>query len=192
MCPRNVLRHARNDPALSAGGGNRPERFPSPDRNGQPSRNLPGGSPRDVAMEDPSGPAEPLELGAKLLTDRDRAVLAAGAADRDREVAPVFTAVLRQQVGEEIGQPRQDLRIVLLALEEIDDLRLLAGLLPETRNEVGVRQEADVEQEVGAVRDSPLEAEAHQRDDHPRLAARVRGELAEDLAADLVDRPFAR
>ena len=39
---------------------------------------------------------------------------------------------------------------------------------PQRRHEVRVRQEADVEQQVGVDRHAVLEAEAEERDDQPR------------------------
>src|SRR6185436_5772630 len=101
------------------------------------------------------------------LTDRDRAVPAGRTSDGYREVTAGFVAVLRQQERQEIGQAVRQLGVVGLGVEESHDLVVLAGLLPQAGNEMRIGQETDVEQQVGAVRNASLEAEADQVYRHP-------------------------
>src|SRR5688500_12190623 len=150
------------------------------------ARALPG----DVAVADLGVPAGLAQPAREALDDGDGAVPAAGAADRHREVAAVLGAVARQQVEQQIGEPRHQLVVIRLGVEVRDDPVVLAGERAQAGNEVRIGQEAHVEQQVRAGGDAVLEAEGDERELHLG-AARPRREGVEDLAADLVHVPLA-
>src|SRR3954471_8227907 len=122
---------------------------------------------------------------AEVLGDRDRAVPAAGAADRDREVRLAFGDVLRQQEVEQRDDALVELGEAPVALDVGDDARVVAGQRPERRLVVRVGEEAHVEHEVGVAGGAVLEAEALERDRQARRR-RAREELVGDLAAQHV------
>src|SRR5215203_5882915 len=102
------------------------------------------------------------EVPADAVGDGDRAVAAAGAADRDRQVA----LALGDVGGYEELQQRQQAPIELARLGSLLDV--VADLLvhPGHRSQlvvvVGVGEEADVEGEVGVPRRAVLETEGEQ------------------------------
>ena len=100
----------------------------------------------------------------QALDDGDRTVAAAGAADRHREIAAVLAAVTRQKIAQQVREPRHELLGVRLPVEIRPHRPRPARSAPQAGHEVRVRQEAHVEQQVGAVRDAVLEAEADQGD----------------------------
>src|ERR1051326_9159980 len=111
------------------------------------------------------------QVVAEALGDGDAAVLAAGAADADREVALHLAAVLRREIGHEVEEAGVEVVVFRLFLEVRDHLGVEAGLRPQLLDEVRVRQEADVEQQVEVVRRLVLEPERDHGDQHARLVA---------------------
>src|ERR1035438_8710365 len=89
-----------------------------------------------------------------LFGNQYRAVLASGAAERDGEVALAFANVMRDQVNQQLRNPRDK----FLGLREGQDvarhLRVAPGERTELRNKVGIGQEAHVEHQVGVFRDA--------------------------------------
>src|ERR1700704_4081896 len=70
---------------------------------GRESTNRGGGLfPLDVPVDDGAGIALLLQEAGDLIRDHHRAVLAAGAADRDRQVVTALTDVAREQELEEV------------------------------------------------------------------------------------------
>src|SRR5215210_7919322 len=139
-------------------------------------------------MNDPRRPTARFQLAPEQLADGDRAVPSARAADRDRYVAPVLPAVPGEQEEDQVGETFHHFFIVRLAQEVLLHRFVLPRLLPQTRDEMRVREEPHVEEQVRSIRDAVLEAEAYQGDYHSGLLARIGGELPVDLAADLVHR----
>ena len=101
---------------------------------------------------------------------------AAGAADRDREVALALRHVGGYEELEERHQAAVELAGLGLGLDVAADLLVEAGQGPQLVDVVRVGQEADVEGEVGVARRPVLEPEGLQR----------QGELALVLGAEQV------
>src|SRR5262245_24922578 len=101
----------------------------------------------DVAMRDPGGPAAGLEQLADRLHCCDRAVLAARAPDRERQVALALPDEPGQKEREELVEPAQELLVLGHALEEFHDLAVAARLRLELLLEERVLEEPDVEHE---------------------------------------------
>src|SRR5438876_2306475 len=78
------------------------------------------GSSFEIAVHDLNRVTAGLEIRAEPLGDRDRAMLAARAADSDRQIASHFALITGQQVSHEIEQLRIE-RVVLRLLLEIVD-----------------------------------------------------------------------
>src|SRR5439155_702827 len=95
-----------------------------------------------------------------LLGDHHRPMMAARAAERDREIALAFTDVVRQQIDQKVGD----------ALDELDGLRersdiardfgIAAGKLLERWNVIGIGEEPDIENQVAIGRHAMAVAEA--------------------------------
>src|SRR5262247_3584708 len=83
------------------------------------------------------------------LGDEYRAVTAAGAADRDRDVALAFALEGRQQRLQERSERCEERRIGGVALDEAADLRIAAGERAQGRIIVRILQEPHVENQVG-------------------------------------------
>src|SRR4029079_11881164 len=104
------------------------------------------------------------ERRRQVLGDRDRAVPAAGAADRDHEVRLPFGHVLREQVLEQRQHVVVELLQPAVATDVVDDPLVEPGERAQVRLVVRVGQEADVEREVGVARRTVLVAERRERD----------------------------
>src|SRR5207253_2584795 len=89
------------------------------------------------------------ELLGQAVDDVHRAVLAAGASDRHREVAAVARLVLRHAAAHEARDVRHQRRHVGVGLEETDDLGIAAGEVAQARLPVGVGERPRVEHEIG-------------------------------------------
>src|SRR5579872_2130576 len=85
---------------------------------------------------------------AKLVGDHHAAMVSAGAAEGNSEIALPFLNVMRQEVDQEIGNTLDE----LLGLRERPDVARYAGVLPaeflERGNVVGVGQETNIEHQV--------------------------------------------
>jgi hypothetical protein len=103
-----------------------------------------------------------------VLRDRHGAVLAARAPDRDHEVRLALGLVARQEVVQQRLEVVVELLQVAVAPDVLDHPRVLAGQRLEVRDVVRVRQEPDVEGEVGVARRAVLVAEGLER--HRELA----------------------
>src|ERR1700679_3035731 len=77
------------------------------------------------------------------------AMLSAGAADADGEIAFAFVDVVRQKEGEHLGDLFKELAGLRELADVLCDLGMLAGELAELWDEVWVGKEAHVEDEVG-------------------------------------------
>ena len=86
-------------------------------------------------------------------------MLAAGAADRHRQIAAVVAHIAGQPVGNESTDVLDHPSDIGLALEELDDLGILSGQRTQLRVVVRVGQAAHVEHQVGVERNAVLEAE---------------------------------
>ena len=99
-------------------------------------------------------------MRGEVLGDRDRAVAAAGAADRDHEVGLALGHVLRQQVLQQRQHALVELLQAAVAPDVLDDPRVEPGERAQVGLVVRVGQEAHVEREVGVARRAVLVAEA--------------------------------
>ena len=72
---------------------------------------------------------------------------------------------MRDQEPQQVERVLQELVRRFRLVEERTHLAVAARVRPQRRHEVRVRQEPDVEQQVGVDRDAVLEAEAQDRDD---------------------------
>src|ERR1051326_4405239 len=116
------------------------------------------------------------QILAESLRDGDAAMLAAGAADADREVALHLLLVRRREIRDEIEEAFVEVSVLRLLLEILDDFGIEAGLRTQRFDEVWIRQEANVEKEIEVVWRLVLEAEADHGDQHRRL---VTGQVEE-------------
>src|SRR5438270_13141121 len=112
-------------------------------------------------------------------------MLSAGTSEGDRQIAFAFPNVMRHQVNQQLRDAIDEL-LRLRKLADIgSDLGMLAGQRPKLRNEMWIRQEAYIENQIGIVGHSVLESKAHTGNKN-RL---VRGsflELLNDVPAKLV------
>ena len=134
----------------------------------------------DVAVLDPQGHVlAPVEGAADPVGDGDRSVAPAGAADRDRQVALALGDVGRDQELEQRQQAAVELARLGAGLDVLADRLVEPGQGPQLVDVVWIRQEADVEGQVGVARRPVLETEGEQGE--RELAAAV---AAEQLLGD--------
>src|SRR2546428_7532098 len=74
-----------------------------------------------------------------------------------------YTTLFRSQELEKVLEVLEELPALRVAKDELPDPRVASVERPEARDEVRVRQEAHVEDEVGVERDAVLEPERHER-----------------------------
>ena len=115
------------------------------------------------------------------LGDRDRPVPAAGAADADGQVGLPFGDVLRDQELQQVQRVLQEVGGRLRPVQEAAHFLIAAGVRPQRRHEMRVRQEPHVEQQVGVDRNAVLEPEAQDRDDQPRAGRAAARDAGEDV-----------
>ena len=130
-----------------------------PDAGGQPAPEV--HAPVELPVEDRDR-AEVLvaQPAGELLGDDDRAVIAAGAADRDGQARLALGDVGRDRELEELDEEVEEACRDRLAEHEGPDLVGQPGERPQLGDVERVLHEADVEDEVGLERHAVLEAEA--------------------------------
>src|SRR5450631_1627860 len=125
---------------------------------------------RAVSMCDFHAISRAAKMFADFLGDHDGAVLAAGAAERDRQVALALVDVVRQQE-EQIGNSARD---ELASLRKRADVLGNAGIAacqrPELGDEMRVGQKAYVGHHIGVLREALPESEADTR--HQNFSSR--------------------
>src|SRR5580765_1602875 len=144
-----------------------------------------------VSVHDDDGEAVVPEIPAQGLGHHDRAMMAPGAPDRDREVGLPF--------GDEAGNGRvqegsdafDEGGVRVLCLHVLLDPRVGPGQRAELGDPVRIREEPDVELHVGVPGRPELEAEGHDRDLDPLFRGRIRERLT-DPVAELVRREPGR
>src|SRR5258706_1979488 len=149
-------------------------------------------SPRlELPMEHGDRPMAPgLEASRELLGDDDRAVIAAGAADPDREPALAVGLHRRDRELEEVLDELQELVGPGLIEDEFAHRLGQARVLAQLGHVVRVLQEASVEDDVGLDRDPELVAERDELDRHPiRLEI---GQAREQALAQVAQRQGRR
>src|SRR5512140_387301 len=141
---------------------------------------------RLVTVRDPNGVPESGQVAREALGHVDGAVAPPRAADPDREVRAVLAPVIRETESQESVELTVEGLGLLAGFDESRHLRLPAREGPETRVEVRVREEADVEAQVERGRQAVLEPEGNERN---RQDAGVSGlaEVLRDGGAKLVD-----
>src|SRR5690348_9871196 len=114
-------------------------------------------------------------------------MLAAGAAERDRQIALAFADIVRHEIDEQFGNSINE----LFSLRELtnvgSDFGVLACQRTELRHEVRVRQKTNIEYQIGIAGHAVLEAEAHAGNENAVAAAFPILKLFEDVGAQLVD-----
>ena len=83
--------------------------------------------------------------------DRHGPVASPGTSDRHHEMRLPLGEVLREQEVEQRVQLLVERLELPLAVDELDDPRILSGERPEVAVVVRVREEADVEQQIGVL-----------------------------------------
>src|SRR5438093_2611979 len=104
--------------------------------------------PIEIAMQDRRREAALLEERAQLFDEGDRAVPAAGAADRHGQVRLALSLVARQQELEQLAQASQELLAFLPREDELPHPRIAPVERAEALDEVRVREESDGEDQV--------------------------------------------
>ena len=134
------------------------------------------------------GGREPLGLEerAELFDEDHRPVPPSGAAQRDGEVRLALALVERQEEGEQVFEPVHELAALRVFQDEFPHRRVATVEGAEGVHEVGVREEADVEDQVRVVGDPVLVAEGDQRDREGARALRFSLEVHQELF-ELVD-----
>src|SRR3990172_3023086 len=117
----------------------------------------------DVPVPHHGRQARALEGAPKQLHEGHRAVAASGAPESDRQVGLALPAVERQEEAQQILDLRQQLAAFLEGRHELLHRGVAAVEALEGVHEVRIRQEADVEDEVGVVGRPVFEAEGHKR-----------------------------
>src|SRR5439155_16057373 len=92
------------------------------------------------------------QIAPQPLADRDAAMFPAGAADADREVTLHLFFVLRREIADEVVQPLIELFIRRLLREIFDYFRIEPGLRPQLFDEMRIRKEAHIEEQIEVVR----------------------------------------
>src|ERR1035441_3474674 len=106
---------------------------------------------RAVSMCDFHAISRATKMFANFLRDHDGAVLAAGAAEGDRQVALALVDVVRQQE-EQIGnRARDELARLGKRPNVLGNAGIAAGQRPELGDEMGVGQEAYVRHHIGVL-----------------------------------------
>ena len=91
-------------------------------------------------------------------------MFSAGTADRDHKLVLSFFHILWNQEADQIDQfATQDLGFLILR-QEIADLRIPAGMRPQFREIIRVRQEAHIEDQIGILRNAVFESKGKNRD----------------------------
>ncbi len=127
-----------------------------------------------------------LEAFGDLFGNHDTAVLAAGAAEADGEIALALLDVVRQEIGEHLGDARKEFLSLRKAADVPGDARMLAGEGFEFRDVIWIREKTNIEDEVGILLDSVAEAEAGDVNADAGFAAGNR-ELLFDERPEFVD-----
>jgi len=122
-----------------------------------------------------------------LLRDHDGAMLSTSTAEADGQVALSLVNVVRQQIDQEFGDAADEFLGLRKRADVFGDARVASGEGPKFGNEMGIRQEADVEHQIGIFRHAVLEPEAHARNQHLLLRAGGVLELVGEVSAQFVD-----
>src|SRR5262245_24486219 len=129
-------------------------------------------SDRNIAVADRDRET-PAQAPPQLLGDGHRAVAAAGAADRDGGIGlPLAPEPVHGALNEAFGIFQEGLRL-RIAEHETHDRLVLARQRRQLRDEEGVGQETDIQDDVRFGGDAVLEAERQQRHGQLALAAAV-------------------
>ena len=131
------------------------------------------------------------EPPAQLLRDRHAAVLAAGAADSQRQVALAFSRVTATDEVDQLDVPVEELPRAGLGEHVVGDRSLLPRQVLQLGNPERVRQEAHIDDEIGVQRQPVLVAERDDGQRAPPLGAAVL-ERVLDLPPQLVHRHARR
>src|ERR1700683_1618652 len=109
--------------------------------------------------------AVPRKAACYFFGNHHGAMLTTGAAKRQSEVALAFVDVVRQQKQQQIRHAIEKFPRLREADDVVLDLRVFSSQIPEFRNEVWIRQESDIEDQIGIERHAPFVSEADRRDE---------------------------
>src|SRR3954465_5397180 len=84
-----------------------------------------------------------LQVLSDVLRDHHRAMLSAGAAEADRQVALPFIHVMRQKIDQQLRDALDELARLGKGLHVADNLGMASGERAKFRNEVRIGKEAD-------------------------------------------------
>src|SRR5580704_14060154 len=97
-----------------------------------------------------------LESLADFLRNHHRSVLAAGTAEGDRQVALALVDVVRQKKKQHAGNAIQEFARLGKFLKIRNQFRMLAGKRPKLRQEMRIRQEAHIKDQISFQRNPVL------------------------------------
>src|SRR5690606_28313983 len=103
-------------------------------------------------------PAAP-EMLTQFFAQIHRAVLPAGTAHRDRDVAAVVGLETRQPLFQVAADVREHLGDIGLLLQKVDDRLIQAAAAPQVLYPIGIGEAAGIEHDIGIHRYAVLEAE---------------------------------
>src|SRR5690348_4679636 len=139
----------------------------------------------DISVRYLGGEAALLEGFFDLLGEHDGAVFAAGATESNRQIAFAFANVVRDEVGKKALNAAEKFAGLRKRTDVLLDLGILAGIAAKTRDEMGIGQETDVENEIRIRGNAKLVAETHDGHEH-RTLVRILETLCDEVA-QLVD-----
>src|SRR5947208_1279526 len=142
-----------------------------------------------IAVDDVRRVTELVEEPSELFCQRHRAMAAPGAADRDRQIGLALALVAREQELEKALEVLEELSALRIVEDELSHARVAPVEGSEPRDEVRVRQEAHVEDQVGVERDAVLEAERHEQGGEARPRAGRDVVLDEELLESVDGQP---
>src|SRR5580698_1651547 len=104
-----------------------------------------------------------------LLPEHDRAMLSAGAADGDRQIALAFGNVMRNQIGEQSFDATEKFASLRKRADVLLDFGIFASVAAQARNKVGIGKEAYIENQVRVRRNAIFVAKADDGNEHRTL-----------------------
>ena len=98
-----------------------------------------------------------------IFRNHHRTMLASGAAEGDCQITFAFVDVVRQKVNQQVGDALDKFVRLRERKNVFCDLRIAPGQRPEFRDEMRVRQEADIKNQVSVIGNTVPEHEADAR-----------------------------
>ena len=118
----------------------------------------------------------------QLFCDADAPVLAAGAADGDDEVCFSLVEIIGQQERQQVLDLGRKVQRLLIFEDKIPHRLVQPGLMLELRDIIGIRQETDIEDQIGFQRQPVFEPEGDDAHVHRMLPHPTRDQIDQDPA----------